>query len=159
MQYRISRLDFLLPQKKKQRETQKSAKSPDEAAWKRVFGEATAWSDVHSLRLHSTVHEVPHFKTACRLVLHITETLYTGPCCCPTRVDFVLFQHMYTANRISKTLCTFISYKNNWQQIFMYYFSTGINVYSVTFSLFFVFYIIPKKIFSTRPVFCGHLEI
>lgn len=42
MQYRISRLDFLLPQKKKQRETQKSVKSPDEAAWKRVFGEATA---------------------------------------------------------------------------------------------------------------------
>lgn len=37
-------------------------------------------------------------------VLHITETLYTGPCCCsdcPARV-FILFQHMYTANSISQ---------------------------------------------------------
>lgn len=36
-------------------------------------------------------------------VLHITETLYTGPCCrsqCPTRVAVVSFQHMYTANSI-----------------------------------------------------------
>lgn len=110
-----------------------------------MFGEATAWSDVHSLRLHSTVHEVPHFKTACRLVLHVTETLYAGPRCCPTRVDVVPFQHTYTAKSISKTLCTFICYKNNCQQIFRYYFSTAINVDS--FSSF-----LTKKIFPTSCV-------
>jgi hypothetical protein len=38
------------------------------AAWKRWTGEATAGSDVHGLRLHSTVRDVPHFKTACRFL-------------------------------------------------------------------------------------------
>ena len=57
----------------------------------------------------------------------------------------------------------YICYKNNQQQIFIYDFSTGINICSfASFRVFFfphLFYSLPKKVLPLKSDFCGHLEI
>ena len=121
---------------------------------KRVVGEATAWSDVHSLRLHSTVHEVP-FKTACRFCIahHWNFVYWTLLLLRLSRTGLPFYFSTCTQQVAFLKDIMYICYKNNQQQIFIFDFSTGINICSfASFRVFFffffphLFYSLPKKV-------------